>query len=101
VDLAPFTAMVKGTRCKLLVGEEAYTAGGDLTLEEEKALERGENVAHYNPHRLSTLEHAQRAARWYAGGADGVEVYNGPAEWDTLKVLGSLERVNAYLDVHK
>jgi hypothetical protein len=74
-DLKPFVAMARGTGCAVLFGEEAILTGNDLTAQEDKLVAAGKMKA---PERASlTLErYRERAARWYAAGADGVHLFN-------------------------
>jgi len=81
--LQPFVEMLEGTDCTLLFGEEATTSGHDLTPEEDKRLARGEKVERERGS-LSKVDHCRRALRWYAHGADGVHIFNGPTDFSTL-----------------
>lgn len=96
-DISPFVDMARGTGCKVLFGEEAITGGHDLTPEEDRKLARGEHVERTRSH-LSTTDHCRRALRWYSQGADGVHIFNGPVEFDTLYHLGSAAKAQAYLE---
>jgi len=98
-DLAPFRKMCAGTTCKLFFGEETITAGHDLTPEEDRRLARGEKLK-LERGSLSTRQFAERALRWYSEGADGIHIFNGPGDIETLKILGSVEKIKAYLKEH-
>lgn len=99
IDLAPFRKMIEGTNCKLIFGEETTLAGHDLTPEEDRALARGEKLQ-VESRLMMTPELAKRALKWYAEGADGIQTFNGPAEDDALRILGSVAKVKAYLARH-
>ena len=49
---------------------------------------------------MSAVQFGERALRWYAAGADGVHIFNGPGEFETLNFLGSVEKIKAYLEDH-
>ncbi|HUR57050.1 MAG TPA: family 10 glycosylhydrolase [Opitutaceae bacterium] len=74
-DLKPFVAMARGTGCAVLFGEEAILTGNDLTAQEDKLVAAGKMKA---PERatLTLARYQERAARWYAAGADGVHLFN-------------------------
>ncbi len=74
-DLAPFVAMARGSGCAVLYGEEAITTGHDLTAAEDKLVAAGKMPA---PQRgqLTLPQYRERAARWYAAGADGLHLFN-------------------------
>lgn len=95
-SLQPFVEMLEGTDCRLLFGEEAITAGHDLTPEEDRRLARGETLD-LERGSLSKADHCRRALRWYAEGADGVHIFNGPGDFSTLLCLGSAARAKACL----
>jgi hypothetical protein len=74
-DLRPFVAMARGTGCAVLFGEEATLSGHDLTAKEDKLIAEGK----MQPPQRATMtpaQYAERAARWYAAGADGVHLFN-------------------------
>ncbi|MGC9318068.1 MAG: family 10 glycosylhydrolase [Armatimonadota bacterium] len=98
-DLEPFVTMAEGTGCRVVAGEESIMRGHDLTPEEDRRLQRGETVVRES-RAMSTLEYCRRAVQWYQQGADGIHIFNGPAEMETVRVLGSLEKVRAYLAAH-
>lgn len=88
-DLAPFVAMAKGTGCAVLFGEEAALSGHDLTPKEDKLMAEGKMTT--PSHTTMTLEMYQsRAARWYAAGADGVQLFN-EGSHKVMSVLGSVK----------
>lgn len=74
-DIAPFVAMAKESGCAVLFGEEATVSGHDLTPEEDKQIAAGKMKPPENG-TLSLQQYRQRAARWYAAGADGVQLFN-------------------------
>lgn len=87
-DLKPFVAVARGTGCAVLFGEEAILSGHDLNPKEDALIAAGKMTA---PERsLMTLERYQeRAARWYAAGADGVHLFN-ESRPEILRALGTV-----------
>lgn len=96
-SLQPFVEMLEGSDCTLLFGEEATTSGHDLTPEEDKRLARGEKLE-LQRGSLSKTDHCRRALRWYARGADGVHIFNGPKDFSTLYCLGTAAKARACLE---
>lgn len=87
-DLKPFVAMARGTGCAVLFGEEAILTGNDLTAQEDKLVAEGK-MAPPKRGMLSLEQYQERAARWYADGADGVHLFNENRR-EVLRVLGSV-----------
>ena len=89
-DLTPFvqTARAAGTGCAVLFGEEAILSGHDRTAAEDKLIAAGKMVA---PKRdsLTLAQYQQRAARWYAAGADGVHLFN-ESDRAVMRALGTV-----------
>ncbi len=86
-DLRPFVAMAAGTGCAVYFGEEALTSGHDLTAKEDRLLAAGA-IARPRRGRLTTGQYAERAAKWYAMGADGVHLFNTHAAEDIRAAAG-------------
>ncbi len=86
-DITPFVKMAKGTGCAVLFGEECILDGHDTTAAEDKLIAEGK----MEPKKrgiLSSEQHHERAARWYAAGADGVHLFN-LGDRSVLKTIGS------------
>lgn len=77
IDLAPFVAMCKGTRCQIFFGEEFGLSGHDATPKEDQARARGEKV-YSGSTAQSPAQLRERALRWVAAGATGVHMFNAP-----------------------
>jgi hypothetical protein len=88
-DLKPFVAMVRGSGCAVLFGEEATLSGHDLTAQEDKLIAEGK-MKRPERAKLSVEQYRARAARWYAAGADGVHLFN-ENDLAVMKVLGAVE----------
>ncbi len=88
-DLKPFVALARGTGCAILFGEEATVSGHDLTAHEDKLIAEGKMKA---PARdtMTLARYQERAARWYAAGADGVHLFN-ENRAAVLRGLGNVE----------
>lgn len=89
-DLAPFVKLARdaGTGCAVLFGEEGIVSGHDRTAAEDKLIAAGKMVA---PKRdsLSLAQYQQRAARWYAAGADGIHLFN-ESDRAVMRALGTV-----------
>jgi hypothetical protein len=86
-DLKPFVAMARGSGCAVLFGEEAILTGNDLTAKEDKLIAEGK-MAPPKRGMLTLEQYRERAARWYAAGADGVHLFN-ENRAEVLRVAGS------------
>jgi hypothetical protein len=98
IDLAPFRKMMKGTDCKLFVGEECTLEGREPTPEDERAEARGEKVE-VTTRYMTPVELCRRALRWYAEGADGIQFFNGPTD-PVLRIAGHTAKIRKYLAEH-
>ena len=85
-DLKPFVTMARGSGCAILFGEEATLSGHDRTPQEDKLIAEGKMKPPKRDH-LTLEQYRDRAARWYAAGADGIHVFN---DWNNLPVLKTL-----------
>jgi hypothetical protein len=85
-DLKPFVSMARGSGCAVLFGEEATLSGHDRTPQEDKLIAEGKMKPPKRDH-LTPEQYRDRAARWYAAGADGIHVFN---DWNNLPVLKTL-----------
>ncbi len=88
-DLAPFVAMAKGTGCAVLFGEEAALSGHDLTPKEDRLIAEGKVPKLVNTS-MDLPMYQARAARWYAAGADGIQLFNERSH-KVMSVLGSVK----------
>lgn len=88
-DLAPFVAKAKGSGCAILFGEEATLSGHDRTPAEDKAIAEGKMKPPVRE--VFTLDQYKvRAAKWYAAGADGIQLFN-EGRLEVMKALGSVK----------
>lgn len=89
-DLAPYVKLARdaGTGCAVLFGEEGIVSGHDRTAAEDKLIAAGKMVA---PKRdsLTLAQYQQRAARWYAAGADGIHLFN-ESDRTVMRALGTI-----------
>jgi hypothetical protein len=99
-DLQPFLQWTKGSHCAIICGTDAVMAGHDLSPEEDRALARGEKLK-MESRGMVTREYCERARAWYRAGADGFHLFNGWGGPETLRVLGTLRKVETYLAEHK
>lgn len=90
-DITPFVKMARGTGCAVLFGEEGITSGHDPTPQEDKLVAAGKMKQLPSRGSLTLEQYQTRAARWYAAGADGVHLFNGPGNKVVLSVLGTVK----------
>ena len=86
-ELKPFVEMARGTGCAVLFGEEAILTGNDLTAQEDKLVAEGK-LAPPKRGMLTLEQYQERAARWYAAGADGVHLFN-ENRHEVFRVVGA------------
>jgi hypothetical protein len=87
-DLAPFVQKARGSGCAILFGEEATLSGHDRTPAEDKAIAEGKMKPPVRE--VFTLDqYKSRAAKWYAAGADGIQLFN-EGRLEVMKVLGTV-----------
>lgn len=87
-DLAPFVQKARGSGCAILFGEEATLSGHDRTPAEDKAIAEGKMKPPVRE--IFTLDqYKSRAAKWYAAGADGIQLFN-EGRLEVMKVLGTV-----------
>lgn len=92
-DIASFVQKARGTGCAILFGEEATLSGHDTTAAEDKAIAEGK-MKPPTRNTLSLKQYQERAAKWYAAGADGVHLFN-EGNLQVMKVLGSVKTESA------
>ncbi len=92
-DISPFVQKAKASGCAVLFGEEATLAGHDTTPEEDKAAAEGKATLPKRQ-KMSLEQYRERAAKWYAAGADGIHLFN-ETDPAVLKALGSVKPATA------